>query len=81
MRRVRRAGIAWVAIALAGLLVAAALTLAASRIAGQSIGIASEPPGAGNRLAPTRATPPVQPRPRQDDDQLQPHREPDADDD
>lgn len=47
-----RAVIRVVALALAGLAVAAALAVAASRLSSQRIGLSSEPSSAGNRLAP-----------------------------
>jgi hypothetical protein len=49
--------VGWVALAILGLAVAAAVSLAASRISSQRIGLASEPLTAGNRLAPRTTTP------------------------
>lgn len=42
----------WVALALAGLLIAGAVAVAASRLASEQIGIASESVSAGDQLAP-----------------------------
>lgn len=47
-----RATIKWVGLALAGLLVAAGVAIAASNLASQQIGLASEPISAGDALAP-----------------------------
>lgn len=47
-----RTTLRWIALALAGLVIAAGASLAASRLAGQHIGLASEPITAGNELAP-----------------------------
>ena len=51
--------IAWIALALAGLLVAVAVAYAASRLASPHVGLSGEPISAGRRLAPR-----VQPKPR-----------------
>jgi len=42
----------WIGLALLGILIAAAVALAASRLASQQIGLASEPVTAGDALAP-----------------------------
>jgi hypothetical protein len=42
----------WIGLALLGILIAAAVAIAASRLASQQIGLASEPISAGNALAP-----------------------------
>jgi hypothetical protein len=42
----------WLGLALLGILVAAAISIAASRLAGQQIGLASQPISAGDALAP-----------------------------
>ena len=52
----RSAVIGWVALAILGLAVAAAVSLAASQLSSQRIGLASEPLTAGNRLAPRTST-------------------------
>ena len=51
-----RSTTAWFALALVGLLVAAGASLAASRLASQDIGLASEPLTAGDSLAPGTTT-------------------------
>jgi hypothetical protein len=43
----------WIGLALLGIAIAAAVAVAASRLAGQEIGLASEPISAGDALAPT----------------------------
>jgi outer membrane biosynthesis protein TonB len=51
----------WIGLALLGILIAAAISIAASRLASQQIGLASQPISAGNALAPPgpkRETPP-----------------------
>lgn len=48
----------WLGLALLGLLIAAAVAIAASRLASQQIGLASEPISAGDALAPAVASPP-----------------------
>ncbi len=54
MERRWRSGrlLAWFALALLGLVVAAAVSLAASRLSSQHIGLSSEPLGAGKGLTP-----------------------------
>jgi hypothetical protein len=54
----------WVGLALIGLLIAAAVAIAASRLASQQIGLASEPISAGDALAPAVASPHAGRRPR-----------------
>ena len=44
----------WAALAVLGILVAAAVSVAASRLTSQKIGLASEPLSAGEGLAPTK---------------------------
>lgn len=44
----------WTCLALLGILIAAAVSVAASRLASQQIGLASEPISAGDALAPAR---------------------------
>ena len=51
-----RSTYAWIALALVGLAVAAGASLAASRLASQDIGLASEPLTAGEDLAPGATT-------------------------
>jgi hypothetical protein len=59
---VRRSSvIGWVALAILGLAVAAAVSIAASQLSSQRIGLASEPLTAGNRLAPRTGTIRIQP--------------------
>jgi len=58
--------IRWAALAILGLLIAAGVSVAASSLASQQIGLASEPLNAGDALAPpprTQATPHVSHRP------------------
>jgi hypothetical protein len=43
----------WLGLALLGILIAAAVSIAASRLASQQIGLASQPISAGDALAPT----------------------------
>jgi hypothetical protein len=54
----------WLGLALLGILIAAAVSIAASRLASQQIGLASQPISAGDALAPstTRASPNHRPR-------------------
>ena len=47
----------WIALALVGLVVAVAVSYAASRLASTKVGLTSEPLSAGLRLAPTVTTP------------------------
>lgn len=48
------AALRWVGLALLGIVIAAAVSVAASRLASQQIGLASEPISAGDALAPAR---------------------------
>jgi hypothetical protein len=59
---VKRSTLAWAALALAGLLIAAGAAYAASKIATQPIGLSSEPISAGRGLAP-KATRTARPKP------------------
>lgn len=52
----------WLALALLGILVAAGVSIAASRLVSQQIGLASEPISAGDALAPTTTKPARKPR-------------------
>jgi hypothetical protein len=56
----------WIGLALLGMLIAAAISIAASRVASQQIGLASEPITAGDALAPKaqKQEAPTRPRPR-----------------
>jgi hypothetical protein len=57
----------WVALALLGLVLAAAITVAARKLSSQPIGLQSQPLSAGRRLAPAPRREPrqvVRPRPR-----------------
>jgi outer membrane biosynthesis protein TonB len=56
----------WIGLALLGMLIAAAISIAASRVASQQIGLASEPISAGDALAPRaqEQKAPTRPRPR-----------------
>jgi len=47
----------WVALALLGIVVAVAISIAASRLSSQRIGLSSEPLSAGRQLAPSAAAP------------------------
>jgi len=51
-----RAGLGWFALALLGLVIAAGVSLAASRLSSQHIGLSSEPLSAGQRLSPAVTT-------------------------
>lgn len=46
--------ISWIGLALLGIVIAAAVSVAASRLASQQIGLASEPISAGDALAPAQ---------------------------
>ena len=50
-----RSLLAWIAVALAGLALAAGVTYAATQLSSQRIGLSAEPPSAGEQLAPRRA--------------------------
>ena len=54
MGRMQRGTLAWFMAALLGLVVAAGVMAAASHLSSQRVGLASEPPSAGERLAPAR---------------------------
>ena len=58
----RRATVLWTALAVAGVLLVAGVTYAASQLSTQTIGLSSEPLSAGSELAP-RATPTATPVP------------------
>ncbi len=51
----RRASVLWTALAVAGVLLVAGVTYAASQLSTQTIGLSSEPPSAGSELAPRAA--------------------------
>ena len=56
------ATVRWLGLALLGILIAAGVSIAASRLASQQIGLASEPISAGDALAPhARSRPPRHP--------------------
>jgi hypothetical protein len=55
--RMRRPALLWTLAALAGIVLVAGVTLAASRLSTQAIGISSEPAEAGRALAPRVASP------------------------
>lgn len=52
-------GVRWAGLALLGIVIAAAISIAASRLASQQIGLASEPISAGDALAPAQQKHPV----------------------
>lgn len=49
--------LAWIAVGLLGLALAAAVTYAATQLSSQRIGLSAEPPSAGQELASPRAHP------------------------
>jgi hypothetical protein len=55
----------WLGLALLGILIAAAVSVAASRLASQQIGLASQPISAGDALAPAPEGKPTRQTPRQ----------------
>jgi hypothetical protein len=55
----------WLGLAMLGILIAAAVSVAASRLASQQIGLASQPISAGDALAPASREKPRHPRPAQ----------------
>ena len=55
----------WLGLALLGILIAAGVSIAASSLASQQIGLASQPIGAGDALAPAAKEKPKQRRPKQ----------------
>jgi hypothetical protein len=59
-----RSALAWTLAALAGLLIAVAITYAASTLSSQHVGLSSEPLTAGERLVPQAARPTRTPTPR-----------------
>ena len=59
----RRAVLAWTVAALAGLALTVALALATSRLVAVHVGLAGEPPTAGQELAPVPRTAPAQTAP------------------
>ena len=62
-----RGTLAWILAAVLGLAVAAGVMAAASHLSSQRVGLASEPPSAGERLAPAGESrrPPAKTRPKQ----------------
>ncbi|HEX3324503.1 MAG TPA: hypothetical protein VHR65_05125 [Solirubrobacterales bacterium] len=55
----------WLGLALLGILIAAGVSIAASSLASQQIGLASQPISAGDSLAPAAREKPKQRRPKQ----------------
>jgi hypothetical protein len=55
------AAVRWTGLALLGIVIAAAVSVAASRLASQQIGLASEPISAGDALAPAHQKPSPKP--------------------
>jgi hypothetical protein len=55
----------WLGLALVGILIAAGVSIAASSLASQQIGLASQPISAGDALAPAAREKPKQRRPKQ----------------
>jgi hypothetical protein len=53
----KRAAVAWIVAALLGLALAAGITLAASQLSSQHIGLSGEPLSAGDELVPKSAKP------------------------
>lgn len=68
MHPVRRGTLAWILAALVGLAVAVGVMAAASHLSSQRVGLASEPPSAGTRLAPAREPRRRAPAPRRKQD-------------
>jgi len=56
--------VAWIVAAVLGLALAAGITLAASRLSSQQIGLSGEPPSAGAQLVPRQPHTPVTAQPR-----------------
>lgn len=52
-----RSLLAWIAVGLVGLALAAGVTYAATQLSSQRIGLSAEPPSAGEDLAPSRPAP------------------------
>lgn len=75
-----RRRILWALLAVAGLLIAVALTMAATKLTSQDIGLEAEPVNAGDQLAPIpeRSSPPAT---DERDGQRSRREDPDADDD
>jgi hypothetical protein len=67
-----RGSLRWIALALLGLVIAGAVALAASRLASQQIGIASESVSAGDSLAPPVTA--LHPKPKEDHGSEKPER-------
>jgi hypothetical protein len=55
--------LAWIAVGLVGLALAAGVTYAATQLSSQRIGLSAEPPSAGEELAPPAARTRTAPRP------------------
>lgn len=55
----------WIVAAVLGLALAAGITLAASQLSSQRVGLSGEPLSAGDRLVPRARSRPPQPRPQQ----------------
>jgi hypothetical protein len=64
VRRVQRGTLAWILAAVLGLAVAVGVMAAASHLSSQRVGLASEPPSAGSRLAPAGRPRHPAPKPR-----------------
>ena len=60
----RRPALLWTLAALGGLVLVAGMTLAASRLSSQTVGLSSEPLQAGQSLAPADATRTPKPKPK-----------------
>ena len=60
-----RTMIVWIVAAVLGLALAAGITLAASQLSSQRVGLSGEPLSAGDRLAPRAQSRPPQARPKQ----------------
>jgi hypothetical protein len=60
-----RSLLAWIAVGLAGLALAAGVTYAATQLSSQRIGLSAEPPSAGEELAPRGSTSTVPQRGRE----------------
>ena len=62
-----RSLLAWIAVGLAGLALAAGVTYAATQLSSQRIGLSAEPPSAGEELAPRGAATPRRTRTAHED--------------
>ena len=62
MSDMRKRTALWILLALLGLVVAAGVTAAASRLSTQHVGLSSEPLSAGERLAPAASGSPAVPK-------------------